>query len=151
MKRHRHFVHGEEVKEFSNQQHSVCPQCNKVYKTKQQYEAHLSSAHSEKNIHCPHCEFVTNKKQKLKKHIGLKHSLARFNKPWVCSLCAFATNIMWTLKAHLMDRHKQTREEADQMCQEVKVRYMQEHNGEIPAQCPGDQDVIGTPEGGMFY
>ena len=143
-------MHGEEIEGFSNQQHMFCEQCNKIYKTKQQYRAHMSTAHAEKNLYCPHCQFATNDKQKLKKHIGLKHSLARFNKPWVCCMCAFTTNLMWTLKAHLMNKHKQSKGDADRMTEEVKIKYMQENNGEAPPECPG-QDAIGTPEGGMIY
>ena len=52
-----------------------------------------------------------------------------------------------------MNRHKLIKEDADRMIDDVRTRYMQQNNGEAPAECPGQGaglDMIGTPEGGMF-
>ncbi len=131
---HLHFVHGVQIEGFSSS-YLQCAQCHKVFTDKIPYWTHIRS-HKEKTIKCQYCDFMTTIQSKLRKHIGLKHSLGRFNKPWTCTMCSFASNIKWSLKAHFMNTHKMTKEEADRLTEEVKIKYMELNNGEEPKFCP---------------
>ena len=131
--KHLHFVHGVQIEGFSNS-HYECTVCQKTFKDEILYKNHIY-IHREKNIPCPHCDFSTNFKEKLKKHIGLKHSPGKYNRPWTCTICSFATNLKWTLKAHFMNIHKLTKQEADQIAEEVRRKFI-EQNGEEPIAVP---------------
>ncbi len=65
----------------------------------------------------------------------MRHSADRFNKPWKCTICHFATNLKWTLKAHFMNTHKQTKEQADQLTEIVRLTVLQE-TGKEPGPTP---------------
>jgi len=83
-----------------------CADCNKFFRQKGIYEAHLRK-HTGVNSHtCQYCEAGFSEVMKLRQHVWLFH---RTMDDFTCNVCYKSYDSYETLKKHMDDKHEKLR------------------------------------------